>query len=316
MAEWLVLDSLYRPEQFFCSHLDSYGHYLREAGEGVTRCCLTPFRPNDWLGWMQPHEIGLYPCDVAFFLDGYGRAMEVNAKKRIAQVAAITSPLPWEVRRADGSPVFDLVVSSLRWMVKAAEDAGCRAAWMPLAFDHRALVCGMAIEERDIPCLVLGTLGPNHGRRAQSVRELGDLVTVAPPTFGRNMFALLARARSVLNVHAEWARGEANNMRMFETTGMGARLITDGPAQYIWGSNDRSDESVDVLDGSGWRLSNVLSERSTSRDPQWMPLRERLEMAKKSDGDDWWGFDAHETTLAEHSYIQRVPELIALARSL
>ena len=38
--KWLVLDSLYTPEQFFCSHLDAYSWYLAQAGEEVSYRCL------------------------------------------------------------------------------------------------------------------------------------------------------------------------------------------------------------------------------------------------------------------------------------
>lgn len=47
------------------------------------------------------------------------------------------------------------------------------------------------------------------------------------PVWGLAMFELLARAKIVLNAHAPWADGWANNMRMYEATGMGACLVTE-----------------------------------------------------------------------------------------
>jgi hypothetical protein len=234
MSSWVVIDSLYCAEQYFCSHLDSIGHYLREYGEGVRRCCLNarPEQLDDDPAWIRTPDAfgwGSNPCafDVAFFLDGYGRAMEVLAKKRIAQVAAICLPMPWEVRKPDGSPAFDLVVSSIPTMVEAARAAGCRAEYQQLAFDLRARACMMGVK-RDLDCIFIGTTGPNHKRRTELLDELKDVVTVMQPVFGREYFRTLASAKVVLNVHAEWASGAANAMRLYEGAGMGCAVVSDG----------------------------------------------------------------------------------------
>ena len=41
------------------------------------------------------------------------------------------------------------------------------------------------------------------------------------------MFEIFARSKIVVNRHGEIAKGHATNMRMYESTGMGALLITD-----------------------------------------------------------------------------------------
>lgn len=48
-----------------------------------------------------------------------------------------------------------------------------------------------------------------------------------PPVFGIEMFQLLRRARVVFNNHIDISPVSASNMRLFETTGVGACLITD-----------------------------------------------------------------------------------------
>jgi hypothetical protein len=45
--------------------------------------------------------------------------------------------------------------------------------------------------------------------------------------WGVDMYHVLAHSRIVVNRHIEAAEGNANNMRLFETTGMGALLVTD-----------------------------------------------------------------------------------------
>ena len=140
---WLIADSLSCPEQFFASHLDATTHYLREAGEDARSFCL-----NISSGPWDVHEGGrLVPADVVFALDRYDRCASWRGAlphaKFIAQVAAVTPVRPWEVRKPDGSPAYDLVLSSIPHMVEQARAAGCRAEYMPLAFDTRARVCGM-----------------------------------------------------------------------------------------------------------------------------------------------------------------------------
>ena len=221
--KWLVADSLYCPEQFFASHLDSYSHYLREAGEEADSYCLNfPIG----LGISDAYRLAKY--DVLFALDQYDRCAKWPLKsKRVAQVAAICNPMPWDVRRPDGSPAYDLVLSSIPSLVEQGRAAGARCEYMPLAFDTRARACGMGAK-RDLDCIFIGTVGPDHKRRGELLRELADIVTVLPPVFGREYFRTLARAKVLFCPHAEWARGAANAMKIFEGGGMACQVIADG----------------------------------------------------------------------------------------
>lgn len=280
---WTVADSLYCPEAFFCSHLDSYSHYLKEAGERIE---LAQFDySSDALHLEQ---------DVAFILDRYDIGVRAKTRLHIAQVAAICSPMPWQVRKPDGSPAYDLVVSSIPWMVEEARKHGCRAEYMPLAFDTRARVCGMGAKERDLDCIFVGSVGPNHKRRTALLEELKDIVTVLPPVFGRDYFRTLARAKVVFNVHAEWARGDRNNMRLFESTGMGAACVTDG-----------GDDDITHHYGGYSLPGNEFD--GTADD-----ARREIAMALKASAYKRWDVE----TLMAHTYEHRIPRLIDLVKSL
>lgn len=50
---------------------------------------------------------------------------------------------------------------------------------------------------------------------------------VHPPTFGRGNWEILSRSRVVFNAHADIARQESVNFRLFEATGAGACLLTN-----------------------------------------------------------------------------------------
>lgn len=275
---WLVADSLYCRESYFCSHVHSYGHYLAEAGEAVARREWCDGFQEDSFGW--PHA-----PDVVFALDRYDVCAAIDAPRHVAQVAAICPVMPWDVRKSDGTPAYDLVLSSIPWMVEEARSKGCRAEYMPLAFDTRARVCGMGVK-RDLGAIFIGSIGPNHQKRARILEELRDVVTVLPPVFGREYFRTLARAKVVVNIHAEWARGIKNNMRLFEAAGMGCDVLSDGqdPAGHaLPGSN--------VRDWRDW-IHNVIG----------MP-------------DFDIGIDTA-AVLVEHTYESRIPRLIELVKSL
>jgi len=265
-VKWLVIDRLYNREAYWCGHLDSYGHYLEAAGEEVRRIDLAGH-----LGKNRVDE----PIDVVFALEGYDFALTVPAKKRIAQVAC-----DLEVPRG-----FDAIVSSIPALVEKYRARGDSVRYMPLAFDTRARVCAMGVK-RDLDCIFIGTVGPNHKRRGELLRELADIVTVLPPVFGRLYFRTLARARVVLNPHAEWACGVKNNMRSFEASGMSATVVTDaGPApSFVPG--------------------RTFSNAAEAREIIGLSLR-----------DDYGSLDTLET-LARGTYESRVPDLISLARSL
>ncbi len=266
---FLVADSLYCPEAFPFGHLDSYSHYLREAGHEVAQWELTTGTT----------PVGGWSGDVIFALDRYDLCRHAFGEVRIAQVAAICNPMPWDVRKPDGSPAYDCVISSIPWMVEEARAKGCRGEYMPLAFDTRARVCGMGvsngIQGRDIPLLFCGTRGGNHQKRDEVLTSLGDRVTVAPPTFGRDYFRLLARSKAVLNIHAEWSRGVANNMRLFEATGMGCEIITDGDLLNMWRAvkSDDVPGAAVIIDGQAMTLQHHTYE---SRIPRLVEIAKEI----------------------------------------
>lgn len=282
---WLVADSLYNEEAYWCGHLSSYSHYLREGGEEV---CEGRYRGGRSVELATVSSIDSF--DVLFALDGYHVMAMSPAQVKIAQVAAICSPMPWEVRKPDGTCAYDAIISSIPWMVDKA-DKHTRGVYMPLAFDSRARVCGMGVE-RDLGCIFVGTVGPNHQRRASLLEELRDVVTVLPPVFGREYFRTLARAKVVLNVHAEWAQGARNNMRLFEATGMGAACVTDG---------------ADPIDGN-YGASAPLPGTSCGEN-RWREIIHEA-LARPN------AFAERAYTLTLHTYESRIPQIINLAKEL
>jgi len=281
---WLVADSLYCAEQFPFSHLDSYSYYLHEAGEFVRYTCLNlPLGSNRG-------EVAYSSWDRLFMLDRYASAMAIQAEKRIAQVAAVCSPMPWEVRKPDGAPAFDLVISSIPWMVEAARAAGCRAEYQALAFDLRCRAAVMGVK-REKKAIFVGTRSPAHPGRERALTELADIIEIVPPVYGREFFRTLASATVLVQPHLEWARGCANSMKLYESVGLGTAVIYDGKMvnepRFGWGDEARTPRTM---------RDNVASAL-------------RADDARECD---------ERIVLAHHTYecADRVPRLIEWSRSL
>jgi hypothetical protein len=110
--------------------------------------------------------------------------------------------------------------------------------------------------------------------------------------WGLGMYEVLARSKIVVNVHGEVAEGYAANMRLFEATGSGALLLTDG------GSNlaelfEPGEEVVTYTDGDDLiaKLDRYLADDA-----------ERARVAAAGQA----------RTLRDHTYRQRIGELAPL----
>jgi spore maturation protein CgeB len=109
------------------------------------------------------------------------------------------------------------------------------------------------------------------------------------------MYRILARTQISINRHGDIAEGYANNMRLFEATGVGALLLTEAAANlpdlFRPGREVITYSSVDeLIDRARYFLENA---------------EERIAIA-----------GAGQTrTLAEHTYRRRIPELVSMLES-
>ena len=162
-------------------------------------------------------------------------------------VGEIASPLPpWRLIKS-----YDMVLSALQPLVEQLKNRGMRAHWVPLGFDLRNWEeCLTKDLDREIDLTFVGSIsrhhkqstlplvkrlseasirfaiyGPANSGVALSEIGLGDFYKGV--AWGSKMFEILSNSKIVINRHTEFAQGYATNMRMYESTGMGALLITD-----------------------------------------------------------------------------------------
>jgi spore maturation protein CgeB len=170
------------------------------------------------------------------------RRMQPYAKLIVGQIA---SPLP----ETEDYSAYDLMISSLPNFVEHYRQKGIPAELSRLAFDGRVLEA-VGTPSRDIGVSFVGSLSPAHPERASLVSWLaertrldiwGNGVNQLPAsspinrhyhgeTWGIDMFQVLARSKITINNHIGIAGNYANNMRLYEATGMGCLLITDKKA--------------------------------------------------------------------------------------
>ncbi|MBX3099072.1 MAG: glycosyltransferase [Salinibacterium sp.] len=158
-------------------------------------------------------------------------------------VGEIASPLP--PKRFLLS--YDLIISALPTIVQTATSWGLHSAGVPLGFDERWATTSPA-STRPIDAIFIGSfsrLQPQTtpllqavARRVPGLKIYGsadpDALLAAGlsehyagPAWGKEMFALLGQSKLVVNRHGSIAGDYAVNMRMYESTGSGAALVTE-----------------------------------------------------------------------------------------
>jgi spore maturation protein CgeB len=163
-------------------------------------------------------------------------------------VGQIASPLPPE-RQLKG---FDLILTSFpHWVGKLPVPS----EYLPIGFDTavldalRARGCTPEPDaERPYDVVFIGSVNAQvHSARVRMLEQLSETVdlaiwgygteTLAPDSplrdrvrghaWGIDMYEKLSQAKIALNAHIDVAEGFANNMRLFEATGVGTLLVTD-----------------------------------------------------------------------------------------
>jgi len=141
---------------------------------------------------------------------------------------------------------YDLVLTSFPHYVSRFREQGTQSEYFQLAFEPRIL--GKLQEHRQIyNTSFIGGFSPNHQAgiqlfeavaRQTSVDCWGYGGSLLPEdwslkqryhgeAWGLKMFQLLADSKIALNRHIDVAKRYANNMRLYEATGVGTCLVTD-----------------------------------------------------------------------------------------
>ena len=204
-------------------------HRLPKWETDVLRAQIESFQPDIILN-QEPASIR----------SGFLKSVKAPRRHIIGQIA---SALPI----GEDYSAYDAMISSLPNLVHGFRKRGVPAAFNKLAFERRVLEVVPTTLKREIPLSFVGNLSRQHsGRiaflehvaRRTELKVWGGGIERLPSSsplhecfqgeaWGRMMYEVLGRSAITLNNHIDLAEVWANNLRLYEATGMGALLLTD-----------------------------------------------------------------------------------------
>ncbi len=181
----------------------------------------------------------LYCQDLWFLPPAVLKALRPHVRLIVGQIASPLPPTPY----VQG---FDLITTSFPHFVPRLRQMGIPSAYFRIGFDTRVLE-RLGPTQRDIGASFVGGISRHHGKAlpmleylaehtpiqffGYGARQLRRTSPIRPrhhgEVWGLDMYRTLARSRVTLNRHINVAENHANNMRLYEATGVGALLITD-----------------------------------------------------------------------------------------
>lgn len=324
-AQWRALmDTGFGTADAYSFHLQAIGH---DAHELVANCAPLQtawarehgLRPRGrWVPRLRPEEslvlaqAAEFVPDVVYVqnLHFLSRAALRVLRRRGALVVGQIASHPPPARKLQA---FDLILTSLPNFVEDFARLGVPTAYFRIGFDSRVLArLDGEPRENDGPVFV-GALNRTQHQAGNEVLERAaarvpidfwgyDMTgwTEDSPVvqryrgeaWGLEMFRVLSRARIALNRHIELAAGYANNMRLYEATGIGTFLLTDA-GRNLAELFEPGDEVV------VYRGEDDLVEKIT----YFLVHDEEREAIARA---------GHERTLREHTYAHRMEELAGI----
>lgn len=222
---------------------------LKSALRPIARPILEKLRPNrmdSWEARVLEAQIARFKPDVILnqempYIDN--RTLAAMKPPGCVVIGQIAAAPPEE---GDFS-AYDLVISSLPNLVDWFRQHGVRSELNRLAFEPSILGKLGPAPDRDVDVSFVGSLSAVHKGRIRLLEAVAqelplkiwgvgiESIPASSPlhrcyqgeVWGRSMYEVLRRSRITLNNHLDLAGPWANNMRLYEATGMGAMLLTD-----------------------------------------------------------------------------------------
>lgn len=141
---------------------------------------------------------------------------------------------------------FDLILTSFPHYVERFKSMGIASEYLKIGFDNRILKkIGKQPKKHEV--VFIGSLSPHHKEGTIILERVAEKIPISiwgqgiqftskkspirkrfqGSAWGLDMYKILSQSRIVINRHIQASDGYANNMRLYESTGMGSLLITD-----------------------------------------------------------------------------------------
>jgi hypothetical protein len=198
---------------------------------------------KDWLQTVLTAQVKDYRPDVLHIQDMNGTSAEFLREVR-PHVKLITGQIACPISRADFRE-YDLVLSSFPHFVERFRAEGLRSEYFNLGFEPRVLQRLQKGPRRDV--VFIGGLSSDHAERTRFLEHIArsqpldvwgygcESLSESSPLrrfhhgglWAIDMYRVLYNASIALNHHISVAGRYANNMRLYEATGVGTLLLTD-----------------------------------------------------------------------------------------
>ncbi len=205
----------------------------------------------DWIQKIALAQIKQYKADIVYLQDlsilnpDTLKECKKYCKLLVGQIAC---PLPAEANLK----CFDLILTSFPHYVDRFRKMGIQSEYFKIAFEKRILK-KIKKHKRIYPLVFIGSFSPHHNEGTVLLEKLAKQVPIhiwgqglqyLSPTsplrkhyhgeaWGLSMYKILSQSKIVVNRHISVAENNANNMRLYESTGMGALLVTDKKKNLI-----------------------------------------------------------------------------------
>jgi spore maturation protein CgeB len=265
---------------------------------------------QNWFHNVLAAQINHYKPDILFNLDlvsistSFLREMKPHVRLLVGQIA---SPLP----QGEDLNCFDLIVSSLPNFVQHFQSMGILSRFQRLAFEPKVL-SKLGPRRGEISISFVGQVSPHHQARINLLNYLCEKFEVKIwgmgfdqfPTdspirrcyvgtaWGVPMYEILNSSKITLNQHIDIAGPYANNMRLYEATGVGTMLITDS-----------KDNLRDMFEPGTEVLAYRTPEECAQMIQYYLDHNKEREVIAKA---------GQERTLREHTYCHRTQELLEI----
>ena len=248
----------------------------------------------------------LYCQDLSFFPSDVLLQLKQHVRLIVGQIAC---PLPPQSFLKG----YDLILTSFPHFVARLRALGVRSEYFRIGFDERVLSL-LGEFRKDISFSFVGGISRHHGgaipllqylTEQTDIRLFGYGVESLPfdspihqrhggEVWGLDMYRALARSRITLNRHINVAEKNANNMRLYEATGVGTMLLTD-----------RKDNLHELFDIGKEVVAYSSKEEAAELARYYLDNPEEAELIAKA---------GQARTLREHTYAHRTRELLPILK--
>lgn len=248
----------------------------------------------------------LYCQDLSFFPAEVLRELRQHVRLIVGQIAC---PLPPESFLKG----YDLILTSFPHFVPRLRALGVASEYFRIGFDERVLSL-LADVQKDIDFSFVGGISRHHGGAIPLLEYLAEQTDMRIFGYGANslpsgsllrerhggevwgmdMYRALARSRITLNRHINVAENNANNMRLYEATGVGAMLLTD-----------QKDNLHELFEIGKEVVAYSSKEEAAELVRHYLDHPQEAESIAKA---------GQERTLREHTYAKRMQELVPILK--